>query len=214
VTSIGEYAFSDCTNLQYNTYNNAKYLGNAYNPYMALIEANDTSITSCTIHADTKIISGFAFSNCKSLTSITIPDGVTSIGKGAFSECRGLVSITLPFVGQNKDGTGSTFFGYIFGASSIYDVEYYVPASLKTVRVTGGASIGSWAFYNCTGLTGVVIPDSVTSIDRGAFSGCTGLKNITFTGTQAQWNAIHKWSDWNYNTGSYTIYCTDGRISK
>ena len=37
---------------------------------------------------------------------------------------------------------------------------------------------------------------------------------ITYTGTQAQWNAISKGSNWNYNTGSYTIHCTDGDIAK
>ena len=39
-------------------------------------------------------------------------------------------------------------------------------------------SIGSSAFYNCTGLTSVIIPDSVTSIDSYAFENCTGLTSI------------------------------------
>ena len=39
-------------------------------------------------------------------------------------------------------------------------------------------SIGSYAFYNCTGLTNVTIPDSVTRIGSYAFSGCTGLTRI------------------------------------
>lgn len=42
----------------------------------------------------------------------------------------------------------------------------------------GVASIGSWAFYNCTALSGVSIPDSVTSIGHSAFRGCTSLKSI------------------------------------
>ena len=40
-------------------------------------------------------------------------------------------------------------------------------------------SIGNYAFRNCTGLTSITVPDSVTSIDNYAFYGCTGLTSIT-----------------------------------
>ena len=46
------------------------------------------------------------------------------------------------------------------------DIEYSV------------TSIGVWAFYYCSGLTSVTIPNSVTSIDVYAFYGCTGLTSV------------------------------------
>ena len=39
--------------------------------------------------------------------------------------------------------------------------------------------IRGYAFYKCTGLTSITIPNSVTSIGNGAFNNCTGLTSIT-----------------------------------
>ena len=112
-----------------------------------------------------------AFSGCSGLTSVTIGNSVTSIGYFAFYGCDGLTSITIPFVGEKADGTGETRFNHIFGI--------VVPNSLKEVVITGGENIGDWAFFNCSGLTSVTIPDSVTSIGKRAFIGCSSLTSIT-----------------------------------
>ena len=71
VTGVQNGAFSGCTGLQYTIYGDLRYLGNAENPYVALVKAEATSITSCTVHADTKLIADSAFYKCNSLDSIT-----------------------------------------------------------------------------------------------------------------------------------------------
>ena len=171
MTSIGSSAFRDCTGL-----------------------------TSVAIGNGVTSIGSSAFRDCIGLTSVTIPDSVTSIGSSAFSGCSSLESMTIPFVGAAAGKTSSSSyqypFGYIFGTSSytggtavrqsyygsstssIISTTYYIPSSLRSVTVTGG-NVLYGAFYNCSMLTSITIPDSVTSIRERAFSGCTGLTSVT-----------------------------------
>ena len=93
LTSIGNYAFYGCTSLSYNTYDNGLYLGNENNPYVVLVKASSTDITSCKIADTTKFINSSAFSDCLSLTSVTIGNSVTSIGYEAFYSCTSLTDV-------------------------------------------------------------------------------------------------------------------------
>ena len=173
VTSIGYGAFNGCTSLQYNVYDNAKYLDIAENPYVVLIEPTDTSITACEIHPETKVIYNNAFSDCKNLRNITIPDSVTSIGNGAFYGCNSLTSVTIP---DSVTNIGTSAF---YGCTSLTSVT--IPDSVT--------NIGTSAFYGCTSLTSITIPDSVTSIGYRAFQGCTALTSVYITDL-AKWCAI------------------------
>ena len=112
------------------------------------------------------------------VTKITVPDCVTSISFSAFSGCNNLVSITIPFVGATDNGTSNTHFGYIFGASTYNYNNDHIPKSLNTVAIIGGTNISDYAFYECYGLTSVVIPNTVTSIGNYAFSGCHKLVEV------------------------------------
>lgn len=218
-TSIDFYAFWGCSSLASVTIpNNVTSIGIA-------AFRDCSSLASVTFGENSQLtsIGHTAFFKCSSLTSITIPDSVTSIDKGAFAGCSSLTSITISDSVMNI--CGSTF----QDCSSLVSVTFGENSQLTSIdnnafiRCTGLTSItipdsviniGDFAFSGCSSLTSITIPNSVTSIGEKAFYNCRDLREITFDGTIEQWKAIGKGSSWNYNTGKYTIYCTDGTIPK
>ena len=205
---IGDSAFFGCKKLTGITIpNSVVSIGNgAFSGCIGL--------TSVTIGTGVTSIGKSVFKDCTGLASIVIPDSVTSIGKSAFEGCTGLTSITIPFVGATKNGTDNTHFGYIFGASSYPDNNDHVPSSLKNVVITGGMSIGDSAFYGCTGLTSITIPDSVSSIGDSTFEGCTGLTGVYITDL-AKWCAIDfKSYDANPLTYAHNLYLNGALVTE
>ena len=135
-------------------------------------------------------------------TVIVVPDYVTTIMVGAFKNCTALTSITIPFVGTSRTTSGETaHFGAIFGWEIIPmtdtwtgDNRYYIPKSLRTVIITGGTYIQSYALANlwgeCDSITSITIPKSVIHIEESAISGLKNLSQIYYCGTAAEWEMI------------------------
>ena len=113
---IGEETLEEPHVLQYNHLDGNKYLGNAQNPRLVLVELGDKSVEQYVLPTDTRIvysyafwgaamsavylhtdvtgISAYAFYECTNLTSVHIPDKVTVIGEYAFYNCSSLRKVT------------------------------------------------------------------------------------------------------------------------
>ena len=156
VTSIGDYAFDNCTSLtSIEIPSGVTSIGDGAFAYC-------TSLTSIEIPSGVTSIRDYAFDNCTSLTSIEIPSGVTSIRDHAFDNCTSLTSIEIPS-----------------GVTSIGNSAFKNCTSLASIEIPSGVtSIGNEAFAYCTNLTSIEIPSGVTSIENYAFSNCTSLNSI------------------------------------
>ena len=176
VTTIWGIPFTFCNNFQYNQYDNAYYVGNGENPYLFLVNAINSDITSCVTHEDMRGICGEAFSGCKNLSSFTIPDGVTYIGVSTFSGCNSLTEITIPD-----------------SVTIIYNGAFSQCINLKNVNMSKNVtSIGQNVFYNCTSLISITIPATVNFIGYSAFANCELVAAIfeTPNGWQCEWRHI------------------------
>ena len=162
VTSIGEYAFYNCS-----------------------------ALVSITIPENVTSIGGGAFYYCSALASITIPKNVTSIGSGAFQGCSSLTSIAIP---ESVTSIGANAFaetGFYNDESNWEDGVLYIDNCLietdnrfisgeYTIK-DGTRLLANGAFYQCSKLTSIIIPNSVVSIGATAFEDCSSLTSIAMS---------------------------------
>ncbi len=174
VLTIGDYAFEECPSLK----------------GIAIPEGVTT-------------IGDSAFYGCTSLISAVIPEGVTAIGDRAFdassrltvycqarsepsgwevywkgSGCPvvwGCIRVgnqdCFEYAVTNIEGVESATITVYTGS----DTSITVPETIGGVKVT---AIADSAFYGCTSLTSIAIPEGVTSIGNSAFVGCASLASI------------------------------------
>ncbi len=203
VTSIRDYAFSDCYKLT------------SLKIPMGVTDIGKGAFFGCSGLTSIELPSGLTriendvFSDCWGLKNIRIPDSVTSIGRYAFFECVGLTDIEIP------EGVTDIEEGAFCGCSGLTSIE--LPSGLTKIEndvfsncsgLTGFeipkdvTSIGEAAFYRCSGLTSLEIPEGVTSIGDRVFSDCSSLVSIKIP------NSVISIGEYAfYESNNITIHC-------
>ncbi len=213
ITSMGDYAFMECTNLESIIIPESVTSIGAY-------AFSNCSLSSILIPDAVVEIGNQAFSGCSKLVSATIGQGVASIGAGSFYRCDNLEAITIP---DNVTTIGNEAF---------FNCDALVSATIGS----GVISIGGSVFYDCNKLESVYCYPTtppVTSFDGAfwsawaAFDSCsTALKIYVPNASVAAYKTAEGWSEYaNYIfpmdgitsiadiSESYVIYTVEGIVT-
>ena len=102
-------------------------------------------------------------------------------------------------------GTGDMYnYEYDFGGFGTYPWVVFTFDVEHVIVKDGATSIGICAFVDCQNLIDIELSDSVTIIDKKAFSYCANLTDVYYTGTEEQWKSI--------SIGSYNQPLLDATI--
>ena len=143
ITTIGNCAFSDCSNLK------SVVIPNGISVIDDWAFENCSSLESISIPSGVTRISFCSFWGCSNLKNITISNTVVSIAWGAFNECSSLESVIIPNTVTQIDGKA-------FAECS----------NLKNITIPDRVTkISSGIFSGCSSLESIIIPDTVTEIE-------------------------------------------------
>ena len=169
VEDEGEKAYKDGMELtvnEYGGYTVTDYDGKAAS--IAIPETyNGKTITK---------IGAWAFKDCTGITSVSVPSGVTVIDTGAFYGCSSLNKLTVAAANKVYRSEGNCII-------SIVTQELMIGCKGSVIPEKNVKSIANYAFYGCTGLENINIPQNITEIGVSSFEDCVSLTEITFPET-------------------------------
>lgn len=180
VTSIGDYAFEDCSALK------KLDIPQSVTEIGSKAFRGCSALTSLALPQTVNRIGNTAFQGCSNLETINIPSGVKLIEKDTFHGCEKLNDVTIPanvtLIGNSAFKACKTFRNIEIpkGVTKIGTNAFEDCTQLETVGIPSTATnIRNFAFRNCPQLKSFVFPSGTTQIQPGVLSGCKNLESVT-----------------------------------
>ena len=187
VTSIGQWAFDQCTDLTVISIpNSVTSIGRgAFSSCSNLQKVIVSDIAAwCRIqfgdwHANPLVYAHHLYSDENTeIKDLVIPNSVTSIGDGAFGECSGLISITIP---NSVTSIGKDAFSSCSNLQKVIVSDIAAWCRIQFGDWHANPLVYAHHLYSDenTEIKDLVIPNSVTSIGNYDFYDCSGLTSVT-----------------------------------
>lgn len=205
VTTIGDHAFYQCSNLAVvEGASAAAYVGQdiLLGTRWQAEQTSDIAVLNGRIAVDVlqkvsevsvpdgvEVLADGLFMDNTSLTEVHLPDSLIYIGDSCFAYCSGLTEIAFPSsLHQIRNGafyecTGLLQLKLPNGVNTIGDQAFYHCTSLEQILFGSSLrTIGDSAFEKCTALRMLILPDSLTRLGSYAFSECTSMYILVLQG--------------------------------
>ena len=134
----------------------------------------------------------YLYLNGEAVTDLVIPNTVTEIRPNAFYNYKNLVSVTIPnsvtrILGGTFEGCKNLVSVNFAKDSKLTDISGFNDCTnLTSISIPESVkNIYSKAFYGCSSLTSITIPGNVVSIESMAFYKCSKLTSITIEGAKS-----------------------------
>ncbi len=134
-------------------------------------------------------LGNYSFYNCPALHSLTLPESVTILSEntpfGGTTKMNSAVYNSRVFVSLPQDYSGE--FAVADGTIMVASQAFRDCSQLTAVALPNTVTnlLGSSTFENCTSLMSVILPDGIIDLGQYAFSGCIALKGIDLPSTLA-----------------------------
>lgn len=161
-----------------------------------------TSLKSVRLSNHLERIDWQAFYGCSALEEISIPASVTLIEEFVFEGCSALTKVDVAEANEHYSSADGVLYDeakttLIYYPSAKADAAYDVPdtctkiedwafvgnSHIESIDLTGITEIGEDAFYYCTSLKEVTVPEGVTELKANTFVSCSALETAVLPAT-------------------------------